>query len=169
MSRIRPKITRQFGRIAVETEYSASFVNAIKTVIPQASRNYSGGIWTFDPSYYSALLVMLAHYWGNNYIDSVGGVSEPQTTSWKEPWEVFKSTDGKRADKEKPNKGWDLGKTASQTVYATLYVTADAPKQVITAAYRALASLHHPDNGGDTEVMARINAAYQELKKKDRV
>jgi curved DNA-binding protein CbpA len=38
-----------------------------------------------------------------------------------------------------------------------------APPEVVKAAYRALAVLNHPDKGGETEVMQRINAAYRRL------
>jgi hypothetical protein len=45
----------------------------------------------------------------------------------------------------------------------TLCITPDAPAPVVKAAYRALAQLHHPDCGGKTEMMQKINAAYELL------
>lgn len=47
--------------------------------------------------------------------------------------------------------------------HATLYVLPNAPKEVIRAAYRALATIHHPDAGGDSERMIEINKAYAAL------
>ena len=47
--------------------------------------------------------------------------------------------------------------------YATLYLLPTAPAAVIKAAYKALAVLNHPDKGGDTEAMQRINAAFKLL------
>lgn len=47
----------------------------------------------------------------------------------------------------------------------TLHLTADAPPELIKAAYRVLARIHHPDAGGDPERMKAINAAYEELTK----
>lgn len=44
-----------------------------------------------------------------------------------------------------------------------LYVTDSAPPEVVKAAYRALSTLHHPDHGGSTEMMQKINAAYSAL------
>jgi hypothetical protein len=44
-----------------------------------------------------------------------------------------------------------------------LYVTEDAPPEVIKASYRALCLLHHPDKGGKIETMQKINAAYEKL------
>ncbi len=44
--------------------------------------------------------------------------------------------------------------------FAALYLLPSAPVEVVKAAYRALATLHHPDHGGDVEKMKAINAAY---------
>jgi hypothetical protein len=46
--------------------------------------------------------------------------------------------------------------------FAALYLLPSAPVEVVRAAYRALATLHHPDHGGDAERMKAINAAYSE-------
>ena len=45
--------------------------------------------------------------------------------------------------------------------FSTLYVTDDAPLEVIHAAYRALARVHHPDAGGSESEMQRLNDAYE--------
>ena len=47
--------------------------------------------------------------------------------------------------------------------YSTLFVTPNAPPEVIQAAYRALAKLYHPDFGGDPSRMVELNKAYDEL------
>jgi hypothetical protein len=49
--------------------------------------------------------------------------------------------------------------------YNTLHLLPSAPPEVVAAAYRALAKLHHPDAGGDTATMQRINTAYKRLSK----
>jgi DnaJ-class molecular chaperone len=49
------------------------------------------------------------------------------------------------------------------THYDTLKVTQDAPVEVISAAYKALARLYHPDKNSSTEaklIMQNINMAY---------
>jgi len=48
--------------------------------------------------------------------------------------------------------------------YATLGLSPVAPREVVEAAYRALARAHHPDAGGASDRMARINAAYAAIK-----
>jgi hypothetical protein len=41
-----------------------------------------------------------------------------------------------------------------------LNIQPDADHLVVKAAYHALAKIHHPDQGGDTAVMQRVNAAH---------
>jgi hypothetical protein len=47
--------------------------------------------------------------------------------------------------------------------YKTLHLLPSAPPEVVKAAYKALAMKLHPDHGGDTEAMQRINDAYRRL------
>lgn len=47
--------------------------------------------------------------------------------------------------------------------HKTLFVAADAPHEVVRAAYRALAKIHHPDIGGDPKKMQEINEAWRRL------
>jgi hypothetical protein len=57
------------------------------------------------------------------------------------------------------------GRTAPKPApdpFAALYLLPSAPVEVVRAAYRALATIHHPDHGGDAERMKIINAAYSE-------
>lgn len=61
----------------------------------------------------------------------------------------------------------------SSGAWATLYLKTGAPPEVVTAAYRALAKLHHPDladpadaNEVDrrTRKMTELNLAYEKLR-----
>jgi DnaJ-domain-containing protein 1 len=49
------------------------------------------------------------------------------------------------------------------TAHAVLHLLPSAPPEVVRAAYKALAMKHHPDHGGDTEAMQKINEAYRRL------
>jgi len=51
-----------------------------------------------------------------------------------------------------------------EQAYGVLHLLPTAPRCVISAAYKALARQHHPDTGGDTEQMQRINAAATALR-----
>lgn len=49
--------------------------------------------------------------------------------------------------------------------HSALGVGLDASQKEISAAYRRLARVHHPDVAGDEERMKWINAAYRELRR----
>jgi hypothetical protein len=54
--------------------------------------------------------------------------------------------------------------SAKADPFATLHLLPTAPPEVVRAAYRALAHLHHPDKPtGDGARMRTINAAYEQL------
>ncbi len=53
--------------------------------------------------------------------------------------------------------------------FQILYLLPNAPPEVIKAAYKALAKLHHPDTrGGGSEKMIEINRAYETLTQEGR-
>jgi len=64
-----------------------------------------------------------------------------------------------------PDAEWTPPKRARPTLvdpYTTLWLLPGAPPELVRAAFKCLATLHHPDKpGGDTEAMQRINDAYR--------
>jgi len=48
--------------------------------------------------------------------------------------------------------------------WQVLNVQSHTPTEEVTASYRRLAMLNHPDRGGSTEAMTRINSAYDHFK-----
>ena len=54
-------------------------------------------------------------------------------------------------------------KGESKDPYRLLFLRPDAPPEVVSAVYRTLAQRYHPDNGGDTALMTRLNVAYQQI------
>lgn len=50
------------------------------------------------------------------------------------------------------------------SAWDTLGVPVGAPMKEVTAAYRRLALVHHPDRGGKAEDFARITEAYESIK-----
>ena len=48
--------------------------------------------------------------------------------------------------------------------FAALHLLPSAPPELIDAAYRCLSWLNHPDVGGSTSAMQKINAAHDLLK-----
>ncbi len=61
-----------------------------------------------------------------------------------------------------PPRSWQQ-QSAYLGPYNTLHLLPSAPPEVIKAAYRALAQLHHPDHGGSNQAMQKINEAYELL------
>jgi curved DNA-binding protein CbpA len=51
-----------------------------------------------------------------------------------------------------------------QMALAQLFLLPNAPTDVITAVFRVLAKKYHPDMGGSTEQMQRLNAAMEVIK-----
>lgn len=58
--------------------------------------------------------------------------------------------------------------TNRRNYYRLLHVQADAPAEVIKAAYRALMAVHHPDVGGNHAVASLLNEAYSVLSDSER-
>lgn len=52
---------------------------------------------------------------------------------------------------------------ADLAAFRTLNVVPGAPMAVVSAAYRALAKLYHPDAGGSHERMIEVNNAYARI------
>lgn len=50
------------------------------------------------------------------------------------------------------------------SAYAVLHLLPTAPPELVTAAYRMLAQLCHPDHGGDTQMMMALNEAVATLR-----
>lgn len=49
--------------------------------------------------------------------------------------------------------------------YATLYLTPNAPHDIVDVVWKALARQYHPDTGGDSETFIKISDAYQRIKR----
>ena len=114
--------------------------------------------------YYGFAIHIVVYYFGGGFVDSVGGVEEAQSEDWKEKFDAWVAGSAKRQKQEK--RGPSKPTKSDEGAYAVLYVRNNAPPAVIKAAYRALSVVYHPDKGGDLEMMQRLNAAYDELKRK---
>ena len=59
-----------------------------------------------------------------------------------------------------PTEPWQAG---GASPYRLLGLDPSAPDEVVKLVYRHLARRLHPDAGGSTEAMARLNGAYEEI------
>ena len=55
-----------------------------------------------------------------------------------------------------------------ENLYNVLYLTPEAPIELVEKVWKMLMLLHHPDKGGDTAKATAINAAYQKIKEKSK-
>jgi len=58
----------------------------------------------------------------------------------------------------------DRGRPTSGDPYVVLHLLPTAPPELVSAAHKCLAKLHHPDAGGSTAVMQRINRAVESIR-----
>lgn len=56
--------------------------------------------------------------------------------------------------------------TNTEDPYKILGVSRRASGDEVKKAYRQLVMIHHPDKGGDSIVVTRINSAYSVIRKK---
>jgi hypothetical protein len=117
--------------------YSASLVSTIKESVPRGYRRYDPDdhSWTVEPPYAARISQLVQEVY-------------PDTTVH------HKATFG-------PS---DPSTPAIDPDYQALHLLPDAPPELVESAYRCLARLNHPDTGGSTQVMQRLNAAVDAIR-----
>lgn len=116
--------------------YSAYVVAELKDAVPAPLRTYDpdSKTWTVAGRYVSAVYHVLAQVFGE--VDVEGSRSGA-------------------ADRGRPTGG---------DPYVVLHLLPTAPPELVSAAHKCLAKLHHPDAGGSTAVMQRINRAVESIR-----
>lgn len=82
-------------------------------------------------------------------------------------WTVRDGSDaGASSSEHAPSSGWSHAAMPPALVaaYQALHLQPTAPPQLVQAAYRCLAQLHHPDRGGETAAMAAVNEAISVIR-----
>ncbi len=123
-----------------DREAFALLIEALKDAIPAYDRTYSPATreWLIDASARDSL-----EMWLDDAREVCGASVEWQPTKHERT-------------RAKPRN--------ETTAHATLHLLPSAPPELVRAAFKCLAQLHHPDKpGGDTEAMQKINAAYRRL------
>lgn len=149
-------LSSNLGYLLVEAPYNARWLTAVRTLIPSNARKVGkSGIYRFSMEYYQPV-VQLCDFYFVQVVDlcKMGDRLPAPPADWEEAWARYQQVEPLKRTKSPEE---------SSTDHHTLYVTQDAPQEVIQAAYRALAKLHHPDIGGNADVFKRINAAYRAL------
>ncbi len=123
-----------------DREAFALLIEALKDAIPAYDRTYSPATreWLIDASARDSL-----EMWLDDAREVCGASVEWQPTKHERT-------------RAKPRN--------ETTAHATLHLLRSAPPELVRAAFKCLAQLHHPDKpGGDTEAMQKINEAYRRL------
>lgn len=127
--------TEPDGSVWLETPYIEEFVDDLKRCIPPRQRKWSKDrkMWCIGADWASEAIELVESFYDR--VQFAG--DESRTPRPAEP--------------------------APANAWAELWLLPGAPPEVIAAAYRAMAKIHHPDHGGDTRAMQLINAAYEEI------
>jgi|SRR5690606_19382502 len=98
----------------------------------------------------------------------------PATKTWtvREPYVDLAVSMVRRAypdlrvdDRRQYHTGLSVPAARSAPEYAALHLLPTAPPELVEAAYKTLARIHHPDRGGSTETMTQINEAVSAIRK----
>ncbi len=134
----QPTITRLWdSSVRLQFPYDAGLIDALKAGIPVHARKYDpvAKSWTITPPYASTAFRLMSAVFPD-----VDVVEQPSAGS------------AARA----PHAGEDP--------WTILHLRPTAPPELVIAAHRCLAKLHHPDRGGDHDAMLAINAAAEALR-----
>lgn len=156
---IKPMLKDRDGGLIVEIERNHRFAEAARFVFGVPMSIGNPAIIKLPIRAYYLALQMFEHF-ATPYVDVVrdpGLVGSP-VDAWVSRWEDWQQLDGF---------GDRLGrveKIVRSSPYSVLHLLPSAPIEVVEAAYKALAKLHHPDVGGEVETMQSINSAYREIR-----
>ncbi len=116
--------------------FDAFVVGELKRSVPSPLRSYDPGTktWTVRARYVSTVFHILAQVFGE--VDVEGSRSGAA----------------------------DHGRPTGGDPYVVLHLLPTAPPELVSAAHKVLARLHHPDAGGSTALMQRINGAVEQIR-----
>lgn len=129
--------------------YDPTWVELLKVNVPPVAKRYSPGnkSWMVTGLYVSVTLEL-----ARGHFDQV-----------EELW-----PGGQSSTRSTPGHTYTQCLVEVKRVFpdhAELGLLPSASTKLVQAAYRVAAKNNHPDIGGDTEVMKRVNAAYSRLRK----
>jgi hypothetical protein len=131
-------------------------INDLKQRVPAYLRTYNATrrVWMIqrDAAHYLREWVSQAQ---DAFSATVEGDPGPWTKYRKPNWQSSYDAPPPRGPRAVPSEA---------EAFAALCLTPAAPGPLIKAAYRELAKLNHPDHGGDTAAMQKVNSAFDVLK-----
>lgn len=180
------------GNYVLETLYDEAFVAELKATLEPWERQWDPGmrVWKIDKEAFRRAAEVCRRY-GDVHFAGDDPREEDRKRKAKEEaerlhqererihqenmrWQQAQRERREREERERQQQqrqqrqqsydwaGYGFGARRSDH-YQVLHLTSDAPTPVVRAVYRALALLHHPDKGGDTERMKSINVAFEAI------
>jgi hypothetical protein len=153
-------------------EYDRELVEAIKQV-PSSARRWDAEekVWFVDTGWFTDAMRFLDH--AINCDQGTTG-HRGRERSTKQQTQGGPTTHGSR-QRHRSGAAWNEAKKdpfaaggrsqKPKSCFEKLHLQEDVPIPVLTAAFRALIKLHHPDVGGDPKRMVEVNVAYEEALK----
>lgn len=132
--------------IFVKTPYSQEFVEELKSMIPKQWRGWDAATkeWFIHAEGEALLAAVLA-------------------TTFKRSLRTLLGEDRRQEAPPPPPPRQSPQRSEVARYFEILHLLESAPDEVVQAARKALAAKHHPDRGGSTEQMAKINDAVDRI------
>jgi hypothetical protein len=138
-------------------------INDLKQRVPAYLRTYNATrrVWLIkrDAAHYLREWIEQAR---ETFSATVEGDPGPWTKYRRPDWQSTYEYDDGESYSPPPRRPRAVPSEAE--AFAVLCLTPQAPAPLIRLAFRELAKLTHPDHGGDTAAMQRLNHAYEVLK-----
>jgi hypothetical protein len=160
------------GYLIVTAPYNERFLEQLKATIPIEDREWCGEDreWYINDDHAAYVRALIRKCYRCPIIDDQGLVDEVRTLRAK--CRALEQDYAELLDQMRTlrDEYWELDKLVGRCScgplsgdYATLCLQDNAPIAVVHAVYKALVVMHHPDRGGDTATMQRINAARDRI------
>lgn len=189
-------LTIRKGRVLIKSPYNRLFVELLKVNIPAINRTWTPetALWSVTMDYREKVVELIGQCYGKENIR--WEVDTPDFFGADVDWEAERREQARRqeearrqsardreerarrqrADQEERARSWREEQQRRRSTfhsngsasYEILFVTPDAPLEVVEAAYKALVKHWHPDRNNSPDATGRtqqINSAYDEVKK----
>jgi hypothetical protein len=134
--------------------------------VPQAYRFFdkeeNAGYWCIHRKYLLSALELGYKKLGHVDYSALDDYIQIEVAQAKQGWKVNQHQNSKRPQ-AKPSHSMVL-----RDAYTTLHLLPSAPSSTVSAVWRSLARVSHPDQGGDAETFRRYSEAYSLIKEEEK-